>query len=720
MNSEPKSIPKQLKEIRTRAKLSQSELARLIGASSVAVDQWERNNTVPSRMQVKKIIELFNKTKRDVKIQIPFTTLQNGSFASRGSTRHAFPSSTQRNLFTENQKIKLREEPVKSILSLLKTGIYFGESEQNIASILAKHRYPSKTADCAAKLEVSAGKNTYTYDAHTYHTKVPPQGIVEFINHYLPEGGVVLDPFAGSGMTGVASRVAGADVILNELSPAACFISHNFTETISPWAFGAAVNTVLNASKKIRKELYTTKCRECGKNTEILYTVWSYRVLCLHCQLEFTLWDHCRKYGRTVREHKILNVFPCPSCGELLKKRTLTRTSAVPVILGYKCCNRSQVEHPLSNDDFERIAKIETAFFLLEGYFPKTNLPDGVNLNQPKRHGLTSIDRFYTMRNLSAMSHLWKEINRLEDVQLASSIAFVFTSLYQRVTRLSEFRFWGGSGNTARFNVPFIFNEANVFITFERKAANILDHLETTANYYKGKKAVVCNSATNMGYIPDESIDFIFTDPPFGGNINYSEMNILWESWLGEYTDTTNEAIVNRMQGKDVEDYKVLMGRSLSECYRVLRRGHWMLLVFMNSSKKVWEAIKWAVQQAGFIIERLDIFDKQHGTFKQFVSENTAGCDLVLHCRKPLKTIKTGDSKKHITYKESISTFLERRDKSIPVTAYLHVDRGNEVDLRRLYSEWLAFGLPKEHELADFLDFRIEVIKILEAGEGSG
>jgi len=719
MNTEDKNIPNQLKEIRVRAKLSQSGLAQLIGTSSVAVDQWERNNTVPSRTQVKKITELFDKAKRDVRIQLPLTVLQNGSFASKGSTRHALPSSGQRNLFTEHQKIKLREAPATSILSQLKSGIFFGGGEQNIESIFASHHYPAKTADSAVKLEVSAGKNTYTYDAHTYHTKVPPQGIVEFIKYYLPEGGVILDPFAGSGMTGVAARIAGIDVILNELSPAACFISHNFTETISPWAFGAAVNTVLKATKKVRKELYSTKCRECGKDTEILYTVWSYRVLCLHCKFEFTLWDHCRKYGSSVREHKILKEFPCPSCGEILKKRALTRTDAVPVILGYKCCSKSQMEHPLNNDDFDRIAKIETGRFLLEGYFPKTNLPDGINLNQPKRHGLTSIDRFYTRRNLSAMSHLWKEINRLEDAQLASSLAFVFTSLYQRVTRLSEFRFWGGSGNTARFNVPFIFNEANVFVTFNRKAASILDHLETTANYYKGQKAVVCNSATDLGYIPDESMDFIFTDPPFGGNINYSEMNILWESWLGEFTDATNEAIVNRVQGKNIEDYKILMEKSLSECYRVLRREHWMLLVFMNSSKKIWEVIKCAVQQAGFIIERLDIFDKQHGTFKQFVSENTAGCDLVLHCHKPLRPIGPGEPKKHVPCRESILEFLEKRDKSIPVTAYLHVVRGNEADLRRLYSEWLAFGLPKNHELADFSFFRSEVTKILELGEGS-
>jgi len=86
-------------------------------------------------------------------------------------------------------------------------------------------------------------------------------------------------------------------------------------------------------------------------------------------------------------------------------------------------------------------------------------LPEGVNLNQPRKHGLLRIDQFYTERNLTALSHLWREIHKIEDAQLASIVAFVFTSLYQRVTKLSEFRFWGGSGNTAHFNVPFIFNE---------------------------------------------------------------------------------------------------------------------------------------------------------------------------------------------------------------------------------------------------------------------
>lgn len=701
------NIPDQLRAIREFARITQTELAQLIGTSLVAVDRWERGDIYPSQQQEKKISELFllAKSKQGISPQKANLVLQNGTFASRGSTRRALRTANL-DCFSPATEVKKSDTPLLPVLSRLKQGRFFGDGELLLKTMLREYEKPARTPKRTARGGISAGKNTYTYDAHTYHTKVPPQGIVEFIRHYLPEGGLMLDPFSGSGMTGVAALVAGSDVILNELSPAACFISHNFTETVSPARFAAAVRSVLAPLQTLRKDLYTTSCRECGKDTEILYTVWSYRVTCPHCQNEFRLWDHCRKYGKTVREHKILSDFPCPFCTEPVKKRNLARTEAEPVLLGYKCCSRIQTEHPLSDVDLERIKRLESSTPLAEGFFPKTPLPDGLNLNQPKRHGLTTIDRFYTGRNLSALSHIWREIHKLEDAQLASLVAFVFTSLYQRVTRLSEFRFWGGSGNTAHFNVPFIFNEANIFVTFERKAASILDHLETTAESYTGRRVIACNSATDLSYLPDESIDFIFTDPPFGANINYSEMNILWESWLGEFTDSTHEAIVNSAQNKGIPEYEDLMALSLSECFRVLRRGHWMLLVFMNSSSKVWEALKSAIHRAGFIAEKVDIFDKQHGTFKQFVSENTAGCDLVLHCRKPLEGESAQVTDKPLTASESIEEFLSGRSGAIPTMVYLHVSRDSEPDFRMLYSEWIAFGMLRGHKLTDFSSFR--------------
>jgi DNA modification methylase/DNA-binding XRE family transcriptional regulator len=686
-----------LKEIRAREGLSQERLAQMLGVSFVSVNRWERGAAQPSPNQTQRIITLHRGGLEAADSQV--------AFASRG-IRQRLDGPT---LFDEPiPEVKLASQPGKPILDRITRGKYFSKTgKKAVTQILSRHPEAALTVNSPPVTGMSAGKNTYTYDAHTYHTKVPPQGIAEILRHYLPDGGLVLDPFAGSGMTGVAARANGLDCLLNELSPAACFIAQRFVSQVSPAAFKAALEVVLAELEEVRRKLFTTTCRECDRETELLYAVWSYKVGCSSCGKEFLLWDHCRKYGARVREHKILREFPCPYCHEVIRKSRLTRTVALPVQVGYMCCGSRQQEqtHSPNAADLALIAQLEQQSEAAEGYFPKTPLPDGVNLRQPKGHGIDRVDKFYSARNLAAMSHIWKTIHRLEDPELAAQMAFVFTSLYQRVTRLSEFRFWGGSGNTARFNVPYIFNESNVFKTFERKARTIQDHLESTATFYSGRVAVIQGSATSLEYLPDESVDLIFTDPPFGANINYSEMNIIWESWLGRFTDARPEAIVNKVQGKDIGDYGQLMTESLREAFRVLRAGHWMLLVFMNSSQRVWEALMGAIAGAGFEVVKADIFDKQHGTFKQFVSENTAGADLVLHCRKPMSS-KNVSTRSQNGEARSFDRFLASRDIDRLQTKYLHVSRESELDYRQLYSEWTAEAVVAGGELVDFASFR--------------
>ncbi|HEY7346960.1 MAG TPA: DNA methyltransferase [Ktedonobacterales bacterium] len=710
----PVDVPAILAEIRSRVQLSQEGLAHVLGVSFVSVNRWERGAGIPSPAQLHKILEIYQASLDD-QIARPFNQLERSTFSSRGIQRRQ-PSPTLFDPLPPHIDLSPGEFP--PVISRVSTGQYFGSrGEDHLRLMLAEHSAPAATVDNPPQSNMSAGKNTYTYDAHTYHTKVPPQGIAELVKHYLPDGGLVLDAFAGSGMTGVACRILGYDSILNELSPAACFIANRFISTIDPGLFNAGVTAVLNELQDLRASLYTTNCRECGKATEILYTVWSYRVLCNECGHEFLLWDHCRKYGKRVRDHKILTQFPCPACGRNLEKSHLKRTIAQPVQIGYICCGSRQQEmvHPLSQADLELVSRLEALTPVAEGYYPRMDLPDGVNLRQPKNHGIDRIDRFYTPRNLAAMSHLWRAIHRIADPELAAYLAFVFTSLYQRVTRLSEFRFWGGSGNTARFNVPFIFNEANVFITFARKARTIQDHLEATAIRYRGRSAVIQHSATLLDYLPDESVDLIFTDPPFGANINYSEMNILWESWLGRFTDAHDEAIVNKVQGKDVGAYQSLMTQSLKECYRVLRSGHWLLLVFMNSSSHVWDALRAAIVEAGFEIHAADIFDKQHGTFKHFVSENTAGCDLVLYCLKPLHRSPKSADQSNEALRDSIFSFLSKIDVRKQTNVYLHVSREEEIDFRKLYSDWIAKAIFQGSRVLGFAEFRTIVKQWLDS-----
>lgn len=703
------TIQKLLQTVFETSGLDQKGLAQYLGTSYFAVVRWERGDIEPGADIVKQLERLFADVKAGRTIDLASLNV-NRTFASRGIRQASEANGYE-------GTVVMRDDPGPNLLSRLRKGSFWGRGEQQLGALLSAHADAAPTVKEAAAEGVSAGKNTYTYDAHTYHTKVPPQGIAQVLRKYLPAGGLVLDPFAGSGMTGVAALTTGHDVILNELSPAASFIADRFTSQCDPAALAAATKAITNSLAALRKELYTTQCRTCAKDTELLFTVWSYKVTCSVCSKEFVLWDECRSYGKTVREHKFLREFPCPHCKQQVKKSRLARTTPVPVLVGYKCCGKVQSEVPPSDADLKLIASIEADKFIATDFLPDFDLPDGVNLSQPKRHGLTNIKNFYTARNLAAMSQLWKAIHRVEDTNLAAFLGFVFTSLYQRVTKLSEYRFWGGSGNTANFNVPYIFNEANVFVTFERKARSIIDHLETTAQTYTGRCLVNSGSATNLSFLPDSCVDLIFTDPPFGANINYSEMNMLWESWLKVYTDTATEAIVNRVQKKDASKYQDLMTQSLEECYRVLRPGRWLVLVFMNSAEDIWDRIRRAVLDAGFSIERIDIFDKQHGTFKQFVSDNTAGADLMLHCHKP-ECVSPAETTKNIANAISVKDFLDSRNGTVPVLPYLHVSREADIDYRTLYSEYLADSLLRHGRMLDFATFRSQATDILETKKG--
>jgi DNA modification methylase len=554
---------------------------------------------------------------------------------------------------------------------------------------------------------ISAGKNTYVYDAHTYHTKVPPQGIKPIIEYYTKVGETVLDPFCGSGMTGVAAAETKRKAILSDLSPAAVFIAKNINSPIDHAKYMGAVDEIIQKAESLSRYLYTTTCRTCKQETPLLYTVWSYGVKCGCCGNEVILWDVVRDEKPTVKESKIKKEFQCPHCYSNQAKRGLKRTKKYPVQVGYKCCGSGNKEQtaPLNTFDKNRIKDIERQGIPSDLWYPTDKFPDGVNTKQPKAAGIDSIDKAYTTRALWAMAYLWKEASEYIDVEISEKLKFAITSLYQRVTLFSEFRFWGGSGNVANYNVPQIINEQNVFLTFRRKAATISWYFRDAPKFSRNVTTRV-ESATNLSSVKDGTVDFIFTDPPFGSNINYSEMNFLWECWLQNKTIIRNEAIVNKVQGKGLLEYQNLLCASFKECKRVLKDNSWMCVVFHNSSEKVWATLQNAISESGFVVKGAQTFDKQHGTFKMFVSDNAVGYDIVLHCQKRIKA-DAYSAINHIN-DDSVSEFIRENIKSSNSynVEYLHVARSDEFDYRKLYSEWLCSVFSESAIEIDFEKFR--------------
>ena len=133
----------------------------------------------------------------------------------------------------------------------------------------------------------------------------------------------------------------------------------------------------------------------------------------------------------------------------------------------------------------------------------------------------------------------------------------------------------------------------------------------------------------------ENSIDYIFTDPPFGENIYYSDLNILVESWHRIITANRTEAIVDRVKEKTLLDYQRMMTDCFRNYYRMLKPGRWMTVEFHNSKNSVWSSIQEALQRVGFVIADVRTLDKKQGSFQQVTSGGAVKQDLVISAYKP-------------------------------------------------------------------------------------
>ena len=107
-------------------------------------------------------------------------------------------------------------------------------------------------------------------------------------------------------------------------------------------------------------------------------------------------------------------------------------------------------------------------------------------------------------------------------------------------------------------------------------------------------------NADDLKSIKSNSIDYIYTDPPYSDVINYAELNIVYESWLDEQTNVSNEMIVSKFYHKDIDYYANRLEKALKEAYRVLKPGAHMTLVFHHPNIEHWASIQDAVINSGF------------------------------------------------------------------------------------------------------------------------
>lgn len=509
------------------------------------------------------------------------------------------------------------------------------------AGELPESQCAETVTEAIGELSVPGGRNSPFYNAHSYHTKVPPEAIKPFIEHYSAPGDVVLDPFCGSGMTGVASAMAGRKTVLNDLSPAAMHLAWNHTQPCDPKDL---IQTFADLEARVAgslREIYQTIDQQ-GRPGLIYWTLWSTKHRCSNCQSEFLLWKVMeRNSGRLGRE------INCPECQSKLKRSSLENLGSYPALISYKDADGKRHERAPNEEDITYALSFDRAS--IKQWYPQTNVEVDREMYircALQRQGIETVADFYTPRNLQALAILWEAINDITDERLKRVMAFAFTNTAWHGTRMRRFNARGGQRPlTGTLYIPQLSSEANVLEVMRNKIKQLSKYYATYVPQTLDLPKLQQGSATSLKAVRDNSIDYIFTDPPFGANIFYADCNLIWESWLGRITETTEEAVMNRSLkiehgGKSLDDYANLMRQSMKEMARVLKPGGWATVVFHNSEAKVWQSLRDAALEAGFDFHEATSLDRKHQSHKGYKGrsekENVAHYDVIFNLRKPV------------------------------------------------------------------------------------
>jgi DNA modification methylase len=482
---------------------------------------------------------------------------------------------------------------------------------------------------------LKASERHPVYSFHPYHTKVPPDIIRHLVEHYTDPGNVVLDGFCGTGMTGVAAREAGRHVLINDLSPVATFISsvntrsHKLTDAVGK------LQQIISDSRKTWQHLYETT--ENGKQLAVNYFVWADLFTCPECVFEFPFFPHgVIHHGDKVETRKVFN---CPSCHAELNVRRVERVvlregkkkQLVWVNAGE---GKLRINREPNAHDLALVRQIEETEILT--WFPSDMIdPDGYSarLAQLGDKAITDISRFLSRRNLLVFSDLWTRISGIHDASTRNLCKAALTSIFTVVSERQGY-FGGGGGMSGNLYMPIVRMEKNIYASLQRKIGK-LEGAEESKTNLTAFGLTTTQSLTSLNSLPSNSIDYIYTDPPFGANIIYSEMNLLLEGWLKVKTNSSDEAVIDVARRKEFDDYARLMKAAFTQCYRALKPGRWITVEFHNTMASIWNLIQTAIGDSGFVVAQVDVFDKGSTTILADIRPGAAKLDLIISAYKP-------------------------------------------------------------------------------------
>ncbi len=238
--------------------------------------------------------------------------------------------------------------------------------------------------------------------------------------------------------------------------------------------------------------------------------------------------------------------------------------------------------------------------------------PKGVAL--PKNADVPTLDKLFTENQLAELALLKGLILKEKRKAVKETLMLMFSGLLNKINLTyhaskgrSEGR--GNSGIFAyyRYRVAKSSPQLDVMKVFDSRYSKVLKAKKELRPYIDkwglSDQKILKGSATKLKGIIDQSVDYIYTDPPYGSKIPYLDLSTMWNSWLDlpvKKKDFELEVIEGGELKKSKTDYAGLLSLSLKEMYRVLKFNRWMSFVFAHKDPSYWHLIVEAAEKEGF------------------------------------------------------------------------------------------------------------------------
>jgi 16S rRNA G966 N2-methylase RsmD/DNA-directed RNA polymerase subunit RPC12/RpoP len=432
--------------------------------------------------------------------------------------------------------------------------------------------------------------HTAMYVWHKYWSRKTWNVVGEHIKAYTNKHEVVFDPFAGSGVVAIEAARNKRRAIVCDLNPIASRITELTLRPVSTLKLLEAFERVRDRVQKRINNLYMIHCLKCGKP------------LVADC---------------FVREDDAISEVRYKGCPH--------------------CEDRRESGSKPRQKDIDALADLERK--RINEWYPKNRLyyDDGEPFKE--RQHYDSLDQLFTRRNLRAVAMLYEAIAAESSPQLRKFLEGAFTSMIHLCTRMMPVGNPAPSNHYTYFSSPgwtqhsywsaSQFMEQNVWDKFEgsmtgsqglinakNESNDLIGEVKLTNDWRKvlsgeADIAIVTDDCIElMKKMPEQRIDYLFTDPPYDASVQYGELSYLWNAWLKEdfnYTEriVAHEIVRNEHQKKSFEVYHSLLNNSFQGFYRALRPERYLTLTFHNPTFKVRNATVRAGVYAGFDYEHI-------------------------------------------------------------------------------------------------------------------